>query len=171
MKRILLAAATFVTVAACGAQPSATGVASVAKTSNAPTASASPTGTVDPEEQGRKFARCMRDNGVDMPDPGPEGNVRIMSKGPADKDKVEKAMKACQSLAPFKDRGPASPEDQEKMRQFAQCMRDNGIDMPDPEPNGALKIGGKSAVRRDDPKLQEALKACEDKMPGRGGKK
>src|SRR5690606_2248382 len=57
-----------------------------------------------PEEQGRKFAACMRENGVDMEDPGGDGGVRVFRKGSGDIKKVEEAMESCRQYAPVKDR-------------------------------------------------------------------
>ncbi|MGN9782117.1 hypothetical protein ACTMTF_11855 [Nonomuraea sp. ZG12] len=173
MRRALLAAALITLVAACGNQPSTTGVASVTRASGTPATSASPTASTDPAEQGRKFAQCMRDNGIDMPDPDPaDGNVRIMTKKDAGKGDMKKAMEACRSLAPFKDRKELTPEDQEKMREFARCMRDNGVDMPDPDPDGgAVRIKGGNGIKPGDPTFQKAMEACRDMAPLRGGRK
>jgi hypothetical protein len=60
-----------------------------------------------------------------------------------------------------------SPEDLEKVRQYARCMREHGIDMPDPGPDGSLTGG---AVTGDDgAKLDAADKACQSKLPGQHG--
>jgi hypothetical protein len=45
------------------------------------------------------------------------------------------------------------------MRKQAKCMREHGVDMPDPDPTGkgGMRIGGPG----DDPKkFEEAAKAC-----------
>jgi hypothetical protein len=92
------------------------------------------------------FAQCMREHGIDMPDPtfddSGNGKVSIGFAGPAgemDQSKMDAAQTACQS---FLDKvranmPPPDPAKQEEMKQqalaFAQCMRDHGIDMPDPQ--------------------------------------
>lgn len=49
------------------------------------------------------------------------------------------------------------PANDDKMREFAKCMREHGIDMPDPDFTG----GGGSAIGLDDTKkFEEAMKAC-----------
>lgn len=173
-----MAAALLALTAGCGQSPAATEVASVKGTSAAPGASASPTASIDPGEQGRKFAQCMRDHGVDMPDPESEGGGRIkmrVAAENADSAKVDKAMEACRSLSPFGEKGrDLTPEQQERMRAFTQCMRDNGVDMPDPDfsAGGGIKIGGPdSKLKPDDPKVQKAVEACRDKMGAVGGPK
>jgi hypothetical protein len=54
---------------------------------------------------------------------------------------------------------PPSAEELDKMRQQAKCMREHGIDMPDPDPTGkgGVSLGGPA----DDPaKFEAAAKAC-----------
>ncbi|MFD0689299.1 hypothetical protein [Actinomadura fibrosa] len=66
--------------------------------------------------------------------------------------------------------------DQQKMRQFAQCMREHGVDMEDPDTDGKITI--KSSAKpgqagkgpQGPPKeVQDAQKACRHLMPN-GGK-
>lgn len=54
-------------------------------------------------------------------------------------------------------------------REYAQCMRDNGIeDYPDPEvDDGNIVMQGMTGAA-DDPEYIAAEKACEDKAPGTG---
>ena len=129
------------------------------------------------------FAACMREQGIDMPDPvfndsGGGGDL-VFSAGAApdgdgpgtmDQTKMEDAQKACQS---FLDKvqsnmPPPDPakleEERQKFLAFAQCMRDHGIDFPDPEINtdgGGLqvKVGG-PGMNPDSPGFKEANDAC-----------
>jgi hypothetical protein len=178
MRRTLLAAATIALVVACGNQPVMAGVAPGANafTSPAPTPSATPTPTpsADLEEQRRKFVQCMRDNGIDLPDPG-DGHVRPLPGGDVDREKLRKALETCRSLAPSGPRRKMSPQDQEKRRKFVQCMRDNGIDRP-----GPMRSGPRHRMRPDslgfldrpkfldDPKVEKALEACRSLAPRAG---
>jgi hypothetical protein len=163
-------------LSACGGGGAATeDVASVSGGggSSASPSSSAPTG--DPEDQALKFARCMREHGVDMPDPDAEGRVRLRVDKERDAEKVDKAMKACEKYSPKvggKGTREMSKEDQDKLLAFARCMREHGIDMPDPDFSGGggfvkQRLGGK--VRPDDPKFKEADKACQDKLPARPG--
>jgi hypothetical protein len=141
------------------------------------------------EEQALKFARCMRDNGVEMPDPVQNSDgtteMRIQSRrasggagrtGP-DPARVDKAMEACRKYAPNGGEPPSAAERQEMQDQaleFARCMRENGVDMPDPKVSngGGIAIGGPgSSIRPDSPSFKKAEEACRDKMPGPRGAK
>jgi len=132
----------------------------------------------DLEEQALAFSECMRENGVpDFPDPQIEdGRIQMRMGGPdgggeLDQEAVEKAMEACEDLAP-RGGGNFSEEDRQEMQdaflEYAQCMRDNGYDMPDPDfgsGEGMFRMQGEP----DDPAFQKAQEACEDKLPGRPG--
>jgi hypothetical protein len=123
-----------------------------------------------------KFARCMRDHGIDMPDPktGANGNVMIQA-GPAGKLKpgdpaFERAQKACEHFLPQRQNmTPAQEQEaQERMLKFARCMREHGIDIPDSAASGGpVRIGGPgSDVDPRDPAFQRAQKACMKDAPG-----
>jgi hypothetical protein len=166
----LVLALTATLAAACGGKGHKPSIASA---SGARGASASPTPSVDATEQMRQFAQCMRDHGVDVPDPGTDsggGAVRITT---SDGTKTEQAMQACQQFMPAGKLQTPSAEDMEKLRQYAQCMRDHGIDMPDPDPNGGnLKItkgpgSGPDKFNPDDPAFKAADDACASKLPGK----
>jgi hypothetical protein len=162
--------------AACGRAASGSDIATAGGKS---TASAHPTASVDPQEQARQFAQCMRDHGVDVPDPDTAGGsaggpVRITASGPP--EGMDAAMEACKDKLPNGGTPPSlDPQQQEQLRAFAQCMRDHGVDMPDPDPNsGALRItrgGGpnSSGMGPDNPTFQAAQQACQDKLPGNNG--
>jgi hypothetical protein len=88
-----------------------------------------------------KFAQCMRDNGVsEFPDPDASGELTIDGvlngssldpSAPAWKAAIE----ACRDLQPpgFTGDGEVSAEQQEARLEFAQCIRENGVeDFPDP---------------------------------------
>ena len=72
------------------------------------------------------------------------------------------------------DGGPAqmTPEQQDAMLAFAKCMREHGVDMPDPEfgtAAAAVMIGG-DGIAFDSPTFKAADEACRsimtDAMPG-----
>src|SRR5262249_11284620 len=111
-----------------------------------------------------KYAKCMRDHGIDMPDPQFDdgGGVKIQvnggagggkTGGPAKApggDKFEAADKACKHF--IEDvagkRAKPSPEDvarmQDQLLAMAKGMRDKGYDFPDPQAtdDGKVRIGG-----------------------------
>jgi hypothetical protein len=114
------------------------------------------------EDKMRDFAKCMREHGVDMPDPKPDGGGMAVTLGGdgTDRTKLDAAQNACKHLMPNGgEMKPPSAEELDKMRRDAKCMRDHGIDMPDPDPSGkgATRMGGPG----DDPsKFEAAAKAC-----------
>ena len=91
-------------------------------------------------EEATKFAECMRDNGVEeFPDPDASGGLTI--DGIVNGSSLDpsapawmKAIGACEDLQPPGFTGhKRSAEEQEVALEFAQCMRDNGVeDFPDP---------------------------------------
>jgi hypothetical protein len=88
-----------------------------------------------------EFAECMRDNGVSgFPDPDASGELTIdgvlngSSLDPSTPAWKE-AIGACKDLQPpgFTGDDEVSDEEQEARLEFAQCIRDNGVeDFPDP---------------------------------------
>jgi len=164
MRRLLLvAAAAMVALTACGSTGGGDdNVASINKGGDGkPSGSADPAAGKSDEDRMREFAKCMRDHGVDMPDPEPNGGPAVRAM-PADGDggKMEKASEACKELLPNGGKPkPLSAEDLDKQRKLAKCMRDHGINMPDPDPSGegGMTIGGPD----DDPgKMEKASKDC-----------
>lgn len=133
----------------------------------------------DLEEQALEFAQCMRENGVpDFPDPQVDGDGGMIMGGPGggegiDPEAAEKAMEACEDLAP-RGGGNFSEEDRQEMQdaalEHAQCMRENGVpDFPDPEfSDGGARIA-LEGIDPESPAFQEAQEACEDLMPNRPG--
>lgn len=172
MRRTIIATALLAALAAgCGGQQGGTGVASVSE-NPPPSGGATPTATADPKEQGRKFAQCMREHGIPMEDPDPNGGggLQVMDEN-IDKNKLKEASEACRAYAPFLDRRQLNPEEVEQLRQFAQCMRENGVDMPDPNPDGTLPQGSARNFKRDDPQFKKAYEACRGKFPKMGAGK
>src|SRR4051812_26098275 len=57
---------------------------------------------------------------------------------------------------------PTAADRTEQLRQFAQCMRDKGVDVKDPQPGSGLGgvAGMGDGVDRNDPNVVSALQAC-----------
>lgn len=127
------------------------------------------------QEQALKFAQCMRDHGVDMPDPqdghivtgqgASPGSINGSGNGSdtLDLGAGGEAFEACREFMP--DGGEPrklTAGELEQMLKFAQCMRAHGIDYPDPNPDGVQQGFG---VPMDDPaamqRLDEAVRACD----------
>jgi hypothetical protein len=171
MKKLLapLLVALLVTGVACS-KSSGDGVATANGGPAAPSPSASAS-TADREEQLRQFAQCMRDAGVDVKDPQPGtgfGGLGGMGDGINPNDpKVQAAFASCQSKLPNGGQPPKlNPQQIERYRDFAGCMRENGIDLPDPAADGTLQINPSNLGLLQDPNFQKALTACRDKLTG-----
>ncbi|MBJ7471296.1 MAG: hypothetical protein JHD16_08330 [Solirubrobacteraceae bacterium] len=120
-----------------------------------------------------KLQQCLRDNGVDIPDNAGQGGGGA-PRSDIDMEAVQEAMngpcKELQSEA-FGDVSSADREEfQDAFQQFAQCMRDEGIDIPEVTPGeGGGPGGGAGAIDRDDPEVQAAMESCQDELPQGGG--
>jgi hypothetical protein len=137
--------------------------------SSTASASAKPSPMTDEERQVR-FAQCMRDNGVDMPDPEIDnGRVRIRAPEGADPQKVQAATEKCKQYLPNGgDRPRGNAEMTEQLRKLAQCMRDNGVpEFPDPSEDGGIQVQASpgSHMNPDDPTFKAAEEACAKYRP------
>jgi hypothetical protein len=88
------------------------------------------------------FASCMRDKGIDMPDPDENGGS-IQAPGG---DGFMEAAQTCQDelglppAAPGGGPGMSDEEQRAEWLEIAACFRENGVDVPDPGPGEELTI-------------------------------
>jgi len=125
--------------------------------------------TADAQDAGRLYAQCMRDNGVpDFPDPGPDGRFTGQAHEDQDDPKFQAATEACRDLAPGGEHeNTGDPEFVDQARDYAQCMRDNGVsDFPDPDADGRFR--GRGHEQQSDPTFRAASETCRSKLPGGG---
>jgi hypothetical protein len=158
-----------VTVSGC-AKPSGNNGIATAGSASAKASSSAPADNLSPQERAAKFGDCVRSNGVpDFSDPETEGGG-FMMKAPdgVDPQKMDAAMQKCKQYLPNGGEPPKMDAAQlEQMRQYAKCMRENGIpNFPDPDPNGGFQIDlGKLGVTPDDPKFKAAQETCKKFQP------
>jgi hypothetical protein len=162
-----LAVAAVLALTACGSQGEG-GVASAngGKGGDGSASSAGKQGNRD--DQLVRFAKCMRDKGVDVRDPKPgDPGVRLRRRAedPATKQKAQKAWKACESHLPegFGNRDN-DPRFRDQALKFARCMRANGVNVPDPGPDGGLRI-----ENPESPEFKRAQEKCKQYRPNGGG--
>lgn len=156
-----------VVLTGCGPAKNDNGVATVAGTP-----SAAPS-KLSAKEARRQYAQCMREHGVQMPDP--EVEVEVDENGAFDMKvedpnsdefkTIDTAMKACQKYLPSGgELGKPNPEMLEQMRKMAECMRANGVpNFPDPDPDSGGyvdmdEMGGPETFER-------AMKKCDQYGP------
>ncbi|HXA57605.1 MAG TPA: hypothetical protein VNW94_00430 [Streptosporangiaceae bacterium] len=119
--------------------------------------------SINPQDAALKFAQCMRQNGVTMNDP--QGGKITIQGGPGEKPKLDAAMKKCQPIMAAGGNVGIKPDQQhlDQMLKFAQCMRQHGVNMKDPNPNGGAQlIGGPG----DKANMDKATAACKQYAPG-----
>jgi len=170
-----LAALTFALVTACGAAgASGNKVASLSSTAAAPSDQQQASDGRSDEDKIRDFTRCMKEHGVDIPEPtgapapkagGGNGSPGIVVQGNGpDKDKIDKANEACRSLLPNGGKPPKLDAQQlDEMRKVAQCMREHGVDMPDPDPNNPgimVDPSGDGSKKVDPEVMKKAAEEC-----------
>lgn len=120
-------------------------------------------------EQAQEFVDCLRGEGLEVEDPDPvtgELNLQALATADAGRDTLMKAFQACQDKVPqsLQDQATQAP-DTEQQKEFAQCMRDNGVDMDDPGPDGFTQ----GSVPTGDPDFDSALEACRGQLDFGGG--
>ena len=116
----------------------------------------------DRQAAGLKFAKCMREHGIEMEDPK-GGRIEIRG-GPGQEATMEKAQEACQKYLPEISEADRKKAD-ERGLEFAQCMRKNGVEeFPDPD-GGMMRMNEDIA---DDPDFEKAQEACQDLIGGPG---
>ena len=180
-------------LSACGAAP---GVATIDGADDATPSPSASAGSDDPEDAMYAFADCMREEGIDMPDPvirrsdsssgGGGFNGAVDEVGPGEgptfdpnSEEFQAAEEACQhhlegleAMEPG-DAPELTPEEEEAFLAFTECMREEGIDMPDPRTGGAIRIGpGSGEEPGFDPSSEEfqaAEEACRSHLDGLEG--
>lgn len=181
-----IAVALVLALAACGGNGDSNGVASLSgKPSQGSSDGSQGSGggsasRKDWQEAQLAYAKCMRRHGVDFPDPV-NGKFELKTTR-RDARKTEEAQRACGHILENARPPQLSEEQQAQMREaalaFARCMREHGVDMPDPE----FREGGGTLMRmppgaEEDPQLENAQKACQsilenakpDRPSGKGG--
>lgn len=150
-------------VAACGSEPSGDPAAN---------------GREKVQDAALKFARCMREHGIDMDDPQPgQRGIRLTQPKGVSPQKMDAADKACRKYLEAVKPPELSDEQQKEFQDAAlanaKCMREHGINMPDPTFSGngeaRVHIGPGTGIDPESPKFEEAQKACEKTMPRFGG--
>jgi len=193
---LVAALALVIGLAACGASSPGSGVVSLTGASASPGASAAPSASVDPEEAMLAFTKCMKEHGVDVQvatavDGSTGGGVHVSggdssagtevqpATGPVDPKAAQAADEACRHLLPAGGMGDPNatmdPTQADQLLKFAQCMRDHGVDYPDPQFSGnsvSIQVGGgENGAGNIDPNsevFKTAQETCAKDLPGGG---
>jgi hypothetical protein len=164
--------ATLLLAACSGSDSGGGGVAAVAGAGGATTTTAKGGSSDDPTESLLAFARCMRAHGRDVADPVQGADGKIQLPAPKDAKELENAPKECtdklQNALPNMSQQDQS-EFQDTLLAYAQCMRKNGYDMPDPNVSGKGGPFDLGNIDQDDPKYKAAHAKCKSllgNLPG-----
>lgn len=178
VRRLALLGAILLILAACGGGDPSTAptlpTVNAAETRNSTTTT---TAAIDPEEAFQLYSECMREHGVEMPDPtsGEDGGVFSISGEGIDFEAMEEAASACDPIledafGEFEMTAAQQAEMRDQELAFAKCMRDNDVDWPDPtgDMSGAVAIELPDDI--DPETLNAAMEVCsKDAFGGDGG--
>jgi len=190
--RLTVLAGSALVLAACGGgEPERPGVATLRTAAPAVAASTAPEADADGRQALIDYAQCMREEGVEYPDPRFDGEGRLLIAQSAAEllalDLESPAYTAARDTCTERMGGLAQmidPEQQAQLRDslvgFASCMRDNGVEIPDPRmgPDGMPVLFGEGGMADGidlrDPDFLAGLVACraelsEIPVPGLGG--
>ena len=187
IKRSMVAAivALALLAGACGGGGSdqrSNGVASIdGKQANSSSSKAKDGEKRDPQDAALAWAKCMRRNGADVPEPDAKG-MFVIEPGTEqpDEEAMKKADEACKAEREALQGSMGEPDKdfQDKILKMARCMREQGIEMPDPKTGE----GGETAMEIDpdqvnDPGFKKAQSTCSKQVgmpepgaPARSGK-
>ena len=187
---LMAVAVLMVAVTACGGGSDPSGVASLDEVDPVDPGTSEQVEEVDVEEATLAFTACLRDQGLDVEDPTFDGEGGFVfnfgevrsagqdgERGPDDAFRA--ALDECSPLMEgvggrFNQTDRTEIED--SLLALAQCLRAEGLDVPDPDfsavgsgPGGGGPFGG--AIELDDPAAEAAFEKCQSELAfaGPGG--
>lgn len=143
--------------------------------SSSTTGGSGSTGSGDRDAGRVRLAECLREQGIDVPD-NPGANPGALRN--FDREAFQMALAGpCKELqvGAFGNISEADrTEFQDRFQKFAQCMRGEGVDLPDLRLDGGGPPRGLGQIDREDPDYVKASEACSKFAPqggpgGRGG--
>ncbi|MDQ4048685.1 MAG: hypothetical protein M3131_04785 [Actinomycetota bacterium] len=129
------------------------------------------------EQAALKHAECMRKQGIDVPDPKP-GQGGVILRGPrggGDTSAQERAERRCSRYLRNVPPPKLSDEQKSAMRdgalKHARCMREQGIEFPDPtfDEDGGIRVKIGDGFDPGDPRVRRAEQKCRKLLPMPGG--
>ena len=126
------------------------------------------------EEGVLDFAQCMREEGINFPDPtfDIDGNPQFDNLEIENEEEFENAFENCEEI--FRNALPEQfdldPEVEAALvdasLEFSQCMRDQGIDFPDPKPGEFGFFAFRDAdIEFTSEAVQNAFEICQPENP------
>ena len=146
---VMAMAALALLAAACSDSPSSTGSGGSANSGST-------------NSQQVAFAQCVRSHGVsNYPDPDKRGVIpkESLHQLGVSSSQFQLAQNACQHFLPNGGNGP----DQAQLQQvralglrFAQCMRNHGVALPDPDSSGRIPDPASAGIDQGSPQFEAA---------------
>jgi hypothetical protein len=125
-----------------------------------------------------KFAKCMREHGVEAKTSSGPGHqslgFRVSGKAGAGRQSLETAQRACKQYQPEPKKVNLSPQEkvaqEEAVLKFAKCMREHGVNVHGSASGGRIQLqvggpGASSGPNPESPSFQAAQKACRSLLP------
>ena len=126
------------------------------------------------EEGVLDFAQCMREEGISFPDPSfdIDGNPEFDDLNIENEEEFEEAFVNCEDILreALPEQFDLDPEVEaalvDSSLEFSQCMRDQGIDFPDPKPGEFGFFAFRDAdIDFQSEEVQEAFEICQPENP------
>ena len=126
------------------------------------------------EEGVLDFAQCMREEGIDFPDPtfDIDGNPQFDNLEIENEEEFESAFENCEDILrnALPEQFDLDPEVEAALvdasLEFSQCMRDQGIDFPDPKPGEFGFFAFRDAdIDFTSEAVQNAFEICQPENP------
>ena len=126
------------------------------------------------EEGVLNFAQCMREEGINFPDPtfDIDGNPEFDNLEIENEEEFESAFVNCEDILrnALPEQFDLDPEVEAALvdasLEFSQCMRDQGIDFPDPKPGEFGFFAFRDAdIDFSSKEVQEAFEICQPENP------
>ena len=126
------------------------------------------------EEGVLEFSQCMREEGIDFPDPtfDIDGNPEFNELNIENEEAFEEAFTNCEDILrrALPEQFDLDPEVEAALidasLEFSQCMREEGIDFPDPTPGEFGFFAFRDAdVDWSSEQVQEAFEICQPENP------
>ena len=126
------------------------------------------------EEGVLNFAQCMREEGINFPDPtfDIDGNPQFDNLEIENEEEFETAFENCEDILrnALPEQFDLDPEVEAALvdasLEFSQCMRDQGIDFPDPKPGEFGFFAFRDAdIDFSSKEVQEAFEICQPENP------
>ena len=126
------------------------------------------------EEGVLEFAQCMREEGINFPDPtfDIDGNPQFDNLEIENEEEFERAFENCEDILrnALPEQFDLDPEVEAALvdasLEFSQCMRDQGIDFPDPKPGEFGFFAFRDAdIDFSSESVQDAFEICQPENP------